>query len=161
MTKSPLCAWRTERSLRYGRYGLRSIVLPKKRSGTTRSYAASSRYLVKVGFELDLTGFEALEIDMALSIDAPIANVVEEEALGDFEPTGRPAVAQPDDVFVLGDTRSVAATPAARTLTCRVLIQRYCLTKQQCFTEGDVREIRKLNIRPHRPKLSRCGGPSR
>jgi DNA modification methylase len=60
-------------------------------------------YLVNVGFELDLTGFEAIEIDMALSIDAPIANVVEEEALDDFEPTGRPAVAQPDDVFVLGD----------------------------------------------------------
>jgi DNA modification methylase len=60
-------------------------------------------YLVNVGFELDLTGFDAVEIDMSLSIDAPIANVVEEEALDDFEPTGRPAVAQPDDVFVLGD----------------------------------------------------------
>jgi DNA modification methylase len=60
-------------------------------------------YLVNVGFELDLTGFEAVEIDMALSIDAPTANVVEEEALDDIEPTGRPAVAQPGDVFMLDD----------------------------------------------------------
>jgi len=85
-------------------------------------------YLVNVGFELDLTGFEAVEIDMALSIDAPTANVVEEEALDDIEPTGRPAVAQPGDVFMLddhkigcGDARDsdfIRDLVADKTVTC-------------------------------------------
>jgi DNA modification methylase len=61
-------------------------------------------YLISVGFELDLSGFEAVEIDMALSIDAPTAAVVEEEVAEDVTPTG-PAVAQLGDVFLLGPHR--------------------------------------------------------
>ncbi len=85
-------------------------------------------YLVNVGFELDLTGFDAVEIDMALSIDAPIANVVEEEPLDDLEPTGRPAVVQTGDVFVLdehrigcGDARDadfIRSLVAGKTVAC-------------------------------------------
>ena len=35
-------------------------------------------YLITVGFDLDLSGFEAVEIDMVLSIDTPTANTVDE-----------------------------------------------------------------------------------
>jgi DNA modification methylase len=60
-------------------------------------------YLVSIGFDLDLTGFEAIEIDMALAIDVPAANIVEEEMLDEIEPTEGPTVTQFGDVFHLGD----------------------------------------------------------
>ncbi|MBB5052917.1 DNA modification methylase [Afipia massiliensis] len=60
-------------------------------------------YLISVGFDLDLGGFEAVEIDMALSIDTPAANTVEEEALDDLAPMAGPSAAKPGDVFRLGD----------------------------------------------------------
>jgi DNA modification methylase len=59
-------------------------------------------YLITVGFDLDLSGFEAVEIDMVLSIDTPTANTVEEEMLDDIEPMAGPAVARLGDVFDLG-----------------------------------------------------------
>jgi DNA modification methylase len=59
-------------------------------------------YLINVGFDLDLTGFATVEIDMALSIDAPTANIVEEETLDEIEPVAGPAVARLGDVFHLG-----------------------------------------------------------
>ncbi|MBN9597945.1 MAG: DNA modification methylase [Afipia sp.] len=60
-------------------------------------------YLISVGFELDLSGFEAVEIDMALSIDMPTANTVEEETLDDLAPAVGPSAAKLSDVFRLGD----------------------------------------------------------
>lgn len=60
-------------------------------------------YLISVGFDLDLSGFDTVEIDMALSIDAPTANIVEEEALNDLSPAAGPSAAKPGDVFRLGD----------------------------------------------------------
>jgi len=60
-------------------------------------------YLINVGFDLDLSGFETVEIDMALSIDAPTANTVEEEALDDLVPAAGPSAAKLGDVFCLGD----------------------------------------------------------
>lgn len=60
-------------------------------------------FLISVGFDLDLSGFEAVEIDMALSIDMPTANTVEEESLDDLAPAAGPAAAKPGDVFRLGD----------------------------------------------------------
>jgi DNA modification methylase len=60
-------------------------------------------YLISVGFELDLSGFDTVEIDMALSIDMPTANTVEEETLDDLAPTAGPSAAKPGDVFCLGD----------------------------------------------------------
>ncbi len=61
------------------------------------------KYLISVGFDLDLSGFEAVEIDMVLSIDTPTANTVEEEALNDLSPAAGPSAAKPGDVFRLGD----------------------------------------------------------
>ncbi len=60
-------------------------------------------YLISVGFDLDLSGFETVEIDMALSIDTPTANTVEEETLDDIVPAAGPQVAKLGDVFFLGD----------------------------------------------------------
>lgn len=60
-------------------------------------------YLITVGFDLDLSGFEAVEIDMALSIDMPTANTVEEETLDGLAPAAGPSATKPGDVFRLGD----------------------------------------------------------
>jgi DNA modification methylase len=59
-------------------------------------------YLINVGFDLDLTGFATVEIDMALSIDAPTDTIVEEETLREIEPVAGPAVTRLGDVFHLG-----------------------------------------------------------
>jgi DNA modification methylase len=59
-------------------------------------------YLINVGFDLDLTGFATVEIDMALSIDAPTGNIVEEETLREIEPVAGPPVTRFGDVFHLG-----------------------------------------------------------
>lgn len=66
--------------------------------------------LITLGFELDLTGFDTIEIDMALSIDAPTGNTVEEVA--DVEPKNEPTVTQPGDIWHLG--RHVIACGDAR-----------------------------------------------
>lgn len=58
--------------------------------------------LIALSFDLDLTGFDAVEIDMALSIDAPIGNTVEEAAADDVEPKPGPAVTQPGNIWHLG-----------------------------------------------------------
>ena len=60
-------------------------------------------YLISVGFDLDLSGFETVEIDMALSIDTPTANTIEEEALDELAPAAGPSAAKPGDVFRLGE----------------------------------------------------------
>ncbi|WP_024577608.1 MULTISPECIES: DNA modification methylase [unclassified Afipia] len=85
-------------------------------------------YLISVGFDLDLSGFDALEIDMALSIDVPTANTVEEEPLDDLVPEAGPLAAKPGDVFRLGhhligcgDARDVAFIRdlvGAKTVVC-------------------------------------------
>lgn len=59
-------------------------------------------YLLDVGFELDLTGFDSVEVDMTLSIDTPSANNIEEETVDDLEPTAGPSAAKFGDIFRLG-----------------------------------------------------------
>jgi DNA modification methylase len=69
------------------------------------------QFLTEIGFNLDLTAFDAPEIDMALSIDEPSADAVEEVSQADLEPAASPAV-QPGDWFTLG--RHVVACGDAR-----------------------------------------------
>ncbi|MDO8978722.1 MAG: DNA modification methylase [Afipia sp.] len=59
-------------------------------------------YLISVGFDLDLSGFETVEIDMVLSIDTPTANTVEEETFDELAPAAGPSAAKPGDVFRFG-----------------------------------------------------------
>jgi DNA modification methylase len=68
--------------------------------------------LIALSLDLELTGFAAVEIDMALSIDAPTGNTVEEVAAADVEPQNGPTVTQPGDVWYLG--RHVVACDDAR-----------------------------------------------
>ncbi|WP_425991718.1 DNA modification methylase [Afipia sp. DC4300-2b1] len=85
-------------------------------------------YLISVGFDLDLSGFETVEIDMVLSIDVPTANTVEEEMLDEIEPMAGPAVARLGDVFQLGghqigcgdarDAAFIRALVTGKTVAC-------------------------------------------
>ena len=68
--------------------------------------------LIALSFDLDLTGLDAVEVDMALSIDAPIGNTVEEVAAAEVEPQVGPTVTQQGDVWHLG--RHVVACGDAR-----------------------------------------------
>lgn len=58
--------------------------------------------LLQLGFDLDLTGFDTVEIDMTLALDVPVANTVEEVAAADVEPAQGPTVTQPGDIWCLG-----------------------------------------------------------
>lgn len=59
--------------------------------------------LMSLGFDLDLTGFNNIEIDMTLSIDdAPAADAVEEVVAADVEPQGGPTVSKVGDLWRLG-----------------------------------------------------------
>jgi DNA modification methylase len=62
---------------------------------------AEFRELLNLGFEMDLTGFDAVEIDMALAIDEPGVGAVEAEAAEDVAPIATPAVTR-GDVYLLG-----------------------------------------------------------
>jgi len=85
-------------------------------------------FLISVGFDLDLSGFDTLEIDMALAIDAPTANTIEEEALDDLAPAAGPSAAKPGDVFRLGghligcgdarDTSFIRNLVGGKTVAC-------------------------------------------
>lgn len=85
-------------------------------------------YLINVGFDLDLTGFATVEIDMALSIDAPTGNIVEKETLREIEPVAGPPVTRFGDVFHLGgheigcgdarDPAFIRALAADKTAMC-------------------------------------------
>jgi DNA modification methylase len=57
--------------------------------------------LLDLGFEMELTGFDAVEIDMALTIDEPGSGVVEAEPLGDLAASTDPVV-RPGDIYRLG-----------------------------------------------------------
>jgi DNA modification methylase len=60
------------------------------------------RELLELGFDLDLTGFEAVEIDMTLDIDHQTAAVVEEVTAEEVEPATTAAVVAIGDVWRLG-----------------------------------------------------------
>ena len=59
------------------------------------------RALLDLGFEMELTGFDAVEIDMALSIDEPGVGAIEAEASEDLTPPANPTV-MPGDIYRLG-----------------------------------------------------------
>jgi DNA modification methylase len=58
--------------------------------------------LLTLGFDMVVTGFETVEIDMALAIDDPSAGEVEDAPEG---PGEGPAVSKPGDIWMLGDHR--------------------------------------------------------
>jgi DNA modification methylase len=60
------------------------------------------RELLELGFDLELTGFDTVEIDMALDIELPTAAVVEEAEKEDVEPAGEAMVVAKGEVWRLG-----------------------------------------------------------
>jgi DNA modification methylase len=59
------------------------------------------RELLELGFDVELTGFDAVEIDMALDIESPTSSNVEETEVEDVEPKGNAVVIE-GDVWRLG-----------------------------------------------------------
>jgi DNA modification methylase len=60
------------------------------------------RELVALGFDLDLTGFEQVEIDMALNLNPSTSGAVEEEQAVSLEPASEPPAVIEGDVFRAG-----------------------------------------------------------
>jgi DNA modification methylase len=57
--------------------------------------------LLNLGFDLELTGFESVQIDMALSVDPATANTVEEVTADFIEPKSGEAVTKRGDIWRL------------------------------------------------------------
>lgn len=57
--------------------------------------------LISLGSDLELSGFDAVEIDMALSVEDPSGNVVDEATREELEPNQGTAITQPGDVWRL------------------------------------------------------------
>jgi DNA modification methylase len=75
--------------------------LPQESGWDDGALRAEFRELLDLGFEMDLTGFDAVEIDMALSFEEPSVGAVEAEAAKDLTPSVAPMVKR-GDVFMLG-----------------------------------------------------------
>ena len=60
------------------------------------------RELLDLGFDLELTGFDAVEIDMALDIELPTSGVVEEAEKEDVEPAGEAMAVVKGEIWRLG-----------------------------------------------------------
>ena len=86
--------------------------------------------LVDVNFDLELTGFEAPEIDHYLHLDEPHANV--EENGSDIPPVEGNALSAPGDIWASETTGSVAAAPPTAAFVRRVLNGR---TANVCFVD--------------------------
>jgi hypothetical protein len=59
--------------------------------------------LLELGFDLELTGFDAIEIDMTLNIEQPTTGIVEEALAEDLEPASEAKVVARGDVWLLRD----------------------------------------------------------
>ena len=77
------------------------------------------RALLDLGFEMELTGFDAVEIDMALSIDEPGAGAIEAESAEDLAPPSQPVV-MAGDIYRLG-RHTIACGDARDAHLIRVL----------------------------------------
>lgn len=86
--------------------------------------------LVRVDFDLDLTGFDAPEIDYYLNLDAPQANV--EENGSDIPPVGTTAISKPGMIWALGDHRVGCGSATDLAFVSRVLNGR---TASVCFVD--------------------------
>jgi DNA modification methylase len=76
--------------------------LPQDTEWNDELLRAEFEALISLGFDLELTGFDAIEIDMALSIDAPTANTVEEGLVENLEPSAASPVTRLGDIWRLG-----------------------------------------------------------
>ena len=66
------------------------------------SLSTEFRDLIRLGFDLDLTAFEQVEVDMVLDIDPVAPGDVEEEEASSLEPGSAPPVVTAGDMFQAG-----------------------------------------------------------
>ena len=74
--------------------------------------------LLELGFDMSLTGFDTVEIDMALAIDEPSSAEVEDPPAG---PRDGPATAQPGDVWLMDQHRVACGDARDRHLLARLM----------------------------------------
>jgi hypothetical protein len=86
--------------------------------------------LLDVNFDLDITGFEAPEIDHYLNLDAPQANV--EENGSDIPFVEATAISAPGMIWALGDHRAGCGSATDQAFVSRVLNGR---TANVCFVD--------------------------
>jgi DNA modification methylase len=82
------------------------------------------RELLELGFDLQLTAFDAIEIDMTLDIEHTTAGIVEEVLAEDVEPMGEAAVVARGDVWRLGDHVIACDDSQDAELLCRLMGER-------------------------------------
>jgi DNA modification methylase len=86
--------------------------------------------LLDLNFDLDITGFEAPEIDNYLNLDAPQANV--EENGSDIPAVGTTAISRPGMIWALRDHRVGCGSATDRAFVSHVL---NCRTASVCFVD--------------------------
>jgi DNA modification methylase len=75
--------------------------LPQESGWDDGALRVEFRELLELGFEMELTGFDAVEIDTALAIDEPGVGAVEAEAAENLAPSATPS-ARLGDIYLLG-----------------------------------------------------------
>jgi len=76
--------------------------LPMEAKWDAPRLKAEFEELLSIGFDMDLTGFDTVEIDMALAIDDVGVGEIEDAPPG---PADGPAVSRTGDIWILGDHR--------------------------------------------------------
>jgi DNA modification methylase len=82
------------------------------------------RELLELGFDLELTAFDAIEIDMTLDIEQPTAGIVEDVLAENVEPMGEAAVVARGDVWHLGNHVIACGDSQDGELMCRLMGER-------------------------------------
>jgi ParB-like chromosome segregation protein Spo0J len=102
--------------------------LPAEAVWDNRELRAAFEDLISLSFDLDLTAFNAAEIDHILDLDLPKANVVEEQIPSVY---AQP-VSKPNDIWVCGDHRLGCGNAHDSGLVSRVSAR---VLADVCFTD--------------------------
>lgn len=93
--------------------------LPQEAAWDEEKLRTEFRELVALGFDMELTGFDAVEIDMTLSVDEPAGDSTQEEDAADLEPNGK-TVVKPGDIWLLGRHRVACGDARDPSLMARL-----------------------------------------
>jgi DNA modification methylase len=92
--------------------------LPMEAKWDAPRLKAEFQELLSLGFDMELTGFDTVEIDMALAIDDPSSGEVEDAPAG---PVDGPAITQAGDIWQLGDNRVACGDARDTALVHRLM----------------------------------------
>jgi DNA modification methylase len=111
-----VCAGRDPAEIKALRLALGRI--PQESGWDKTALKAEFESLLELGFDMDLTGFDAVEIDMALAIDEPSAGEVEDAPP---PPSSGPPVAQTGQIWRLGPHKVACGDSRDATLMARLM----------------------------------------